>query len=155
MAVTKEQVLRALMPDEPDYSKAAALGTEALAFLNDLVATGEPGLAAKAVSFAGRIQDQRAVQVLEQAMRRPEPYIRVATAEAALVLKVPDAETILLHLLDDKDVGVRRVAVEAVPEKNSHLLNAKLGAVLKSEPHEGLRRIMQDVQQRVQKKSTH
>lgn len=152
MAIAKEQVVRALMPDEPDYSKAATLGPEALPFLDDLVAHGEPGLAAKAVSLAGRIQDKRAVQVLEKAMKRPEPHIRVAAAAAALVLKVPDAETILFHLLDDGDVGVRRVAVEAIPAKASSRLNTKLETLLSSEPHEGLRKIMHDIYQQLKKR---
>jgi hypothetical protein len=65
MAITIEQVLDQLLPDEPDYGGAAErLGPEALPHLENLVRGEDPLMASKAAYLASLIKDDRATIVL-------------------------------------------------------------------------------------------
>ena len=115
MPVTMKQVRAALDPEEPDYAKAAKLGPQALPHLEKLIARDDPGLASKAASLAGMIGDEKAARVLEKAARHRDVRVRVAAAHSAQHLPAPDASRILSRLMADKDVGVQKVALKAVP----------------------------------------
>src|SRR5262245_51714625 len=110
MAVTMQTVRRALEPEEPDYSKAATLGPEALPHLEVLVTSGEPMLASKATYLASLIKHERAGQVIETAARSDDPTIRVAAAAAAANLASSKAQELMQELAADPDAGVRKVA---------------------------------------------
>jgi HEAT repeat protein len=110
MAVTMEQVRKALDPEEPDYAKAAKLGPEALPHLAKLIAGKDPGLASKAASLAGMIGGEKAAPVLEK-------------AAASKDVRVP--------LVADDDVGVQKVALRSVPRKVTPELKAGLETAAK------------------------
>jgi|SRR5215216_280841 len=114
MAVTREQVLAKLHPDEPRYDQAAAqLGPEALPHLMQIVLEGDPGLADKATSLAGVIDDAGSVEVLVAAYRSPDPGLRVVAAAAlARLSELPIS--LAESMLNDKDVGVRKLTLRAL-----------------------------------------
>jgi HEAT repeat protein len=150
--MTKEQVIRALMPDEPNYPRiAAALGPDALPLLRELVNGNDVTLAARAASLAGRINDPRAVDVLDAATHHGAPAVRAAAAEAAERSPVAGTAVVLMRLLDDGDIGVRRVAIEAVPAKPTPELIAKVARLARGERHEGLRQVLTDVHSRMRR----
>jgi HEAT repeat protein len=122
MAVTMEQVRAALDPDEPDYERAAELGTEALPHLRELVVSAEPMLASKATYLAGRISADESIEILREAGRSDDPVLRVAAAGAARELPGETKDGILIELLNDDDRGVRSVALKSVgPEPSKDL----------------------------------
>jgi HEAT repeat protein len=117
-----EQVRIALDPDEPDYAQARRLGPEALPHLSEIVAAGDLMLASKATYLAGLIAAEGSADVLSQAAQSPDPVLRVAAAGAARNLPPRDASGILVELVADDDVGVRKVALtSASPEATAEL----------------------------------
>jgi HEAT repeat protein len=117
-----EQVRIALDPDEPDYAQARRLGPEALPHLSEIVAAGDPMLASKATYLAGLIAAEGSADVLSRAAQSPDPVLRVAAAGAARNLAPRDASDILVELVADDDVGVRKVALaSASPEATAEL----------------------------------
>jgi len=126
MAVTLEQVIEVLNPDEPNYPSAATLGPEALPHLKTIIEGDDPGLAFKAAHLASFLPGERSAQVLLSAARSREPVVRVAAASAVRRLDEGDREELLLALLDDDDRGVRKFARRAVPRTPSPAVQAKI-----------------------------
>ena len=138
MAVTMQQVQTALDPDEPGYQPAAQnLGPEALPFLEEIIRRGNEGLAAKAVYLASLIPDDHSSAVVEVGAGRPEAGVRVAVAAGALNLTPRLRGPVLLRLLDDGDVGVKKVALRAVDGQSDAALKAKVEAMAKTEAETG------------------
>lgn len=114
MAVTREDVLARLAPEEPDYqAAAAALGQEATPVLVALVAEGDEFLVARVVSLAGTIGGACAEQVIEAARRHRSPLVRIQVAAAARTLPAATLPGVVLPLLADEDVSVRKYALDA------------------------------------------
>jgi len=115
MPVTMKQVIDSLLPEEPDYAAAAALGPEALPLLQQLVQGDNRELATKAASLAGHIAGPEAVAVLNLAASSPVASVRVAAAAATRHLPTDQASRVLTGLVGDGDPGVRKIAMSAVP----------------------------------------
>lgn len=134
MAVTLEQVQRLLDSDEPDYAAAAKLGSQILPHLNVLVQSPDPGLAAKAASLASLVDHAQAVEVLRAAARHASPLVRVAAAAGLGNLQQPAAAGVLMALLDDKDGGVRGLALKSAAARPNAALLAKIADLGKRDP---------------------
>ncbi|MDD7942984.1 HEAT repeat domain-containing protein [Actinomycetospora lutea] len=128
MATTMQDVRSILEPEEPDYSTAAALGSDALPFLTQLVAGADPMLAAKAAYAAGLLNGSDGVDVVRAAASHPDPAVRVAAATAAGQLGSAEASELLTGLVADTDTGVRKVARQSVPIEPSTALAEQLEA---------------------------
>ncbi|HEU5159011.1 MAG TPA: HEAT repeat domain-containing protein [Streptosporangiaceae bacterium] len=127
MPVTFDDVRAALLPDEPQYAAAAAsLGTDALPHLAALVAGDDINLASKATYLASMIDPADTSNAVRTAAEHSEPVVRVAAAGAAGNLGGDAAEPILLTLLDDEDVGIRKVALLSVRATPGPELTAKI-----------------------------
>lgn len=148
MAVTMEQVVRYLQPDEVNYSAAAQMGPDALPHLITLVNSPDPDLASKAASLAGFIGSDRASEVLRIALGHREPIVRVAAAAAIGNLPSQTMETLLEVALRDEDTGVRRIAVDLSAERLTPNLHAVLENLAENDPEPGLRRMSNKVLQR-------
>jgi len=144
MAVTMSQVLAEIDKDEPDYQAAAKLGPDALPHLQKIVEADDPMRASKAAYLAGLIGGAQAAPVLEHAAAHRDPVVRVAAAHA--MRAGTDAPTNLLErLLDDGDVGVRKVALRAAKTSKSSHLRAKVSAMAEKDPDEHIRDVAKDV----------
>jgi HEAT repeat protein len=135
-----EQVLAALMPDEPDYGQAAQLGPEALPHLATLVSGTDALLASKAAYLASLIQDRRSASVLRQAAASPNTTVRVAAAAGVANLAGRGTAQVLTSLLSDADPGVRRIALDAVPPAVTPALRGVLRNLAETDPDQGIRR---------------
>src|SRR5689334_1729413 len=113
MAMTIDQVRALLMPDEPDYPAAARFGAALLPQLQVLAKNPNALLASKATYLASLIDDDRAAAILRDAAASPLPAVRVAAASGARNLMRPAASGVIMALLDDADVGVRKQAIKA------------------------------------------
>ena len=114
MAVTMQQVRKALDPEEPDYAEAAELGPDALPHLEKLVRQGDTMLSSKATFLAALIPHGRSANVVKLAAESGDAAVRVAAAAAARLLPDVDAGAVLEPLLGDNDEGVRKVALNSV-----------------------------------------
>jgi|SRR5215203_2497789 len=139
MAVTREQVLAQLYPDEPRYEQAAQLGPQALPHLMQIVQEGDPGLASNATSLAGVINAAGSAEVVGAAARSSDPGVRVIAAAAlANLSELPDP---LAHsLLDDEDVGVRKLALRSLARQQSAGFKRKAQQMAANDPNPVLRK---------------
>src|SRR5215831_14640515 len=117
MAVTAQQVLAAISPEEPHYENAAVLVPEALPYLELIIRVGKPNYAAKATSMVCHIQDGLAVKVLRTAAQSGEVVVRVAAAAGSRNLHLPKVGEVLDLLKNDQDAGVRRMALKSIEVK--------------------------------------
>ncbi|MDR6413350.1 hypothetical protein [Pseudarthrobacter sulfonivorans] len=126
MSVTMEAVLKVLEPDEPNYARAASLGSDALPHLRTLVEGNDPMLAAKAAYAASLLEGDQGKDIVEAAAHSETASVRVAAAAAANNLPADSAAEVLMDLVDDSDEGVRKVALSSVPADAPPELSAKV-----------------------------
>lgn len=112
--VTREELIAALEPDEVDYERIVRLiGSEASAYLPELIAGERVDIAAKAASLAGLLESDDRLRTLEMAARSPHGVVRVAAAAAAVGVSTSEAEQLVPIMLDDADPSVRKLAIRA------------------------------------------
>jgi hypothetical protein len=133
MSVSMKDVRAVLDPEEPDYSDVAALGDEALPFLEELAGGDDPMLASKATYAASLIGGPKAMDTIRHAAHSEDASVRVAAAAATSNLQPDAASDVLEALIADSDPGVRKVARSSVPEKASKALTKRLEE-LKDQP---------------------
>jgi HEAT repeat protein len=126
MALSMKDVRAVLDPEEPDYGAVAALGEDALPFLEELSGGDDPMLASKATYAASLIGGPRAMDTIRHAAHSEEAAVRVAAAAATSNLEADAASDVLEALVVDSDPGVRKVARSSVPEKASKALTKRL-----------------------------
>lgn len=135
MPITRDDVVRALSSEEPDYERAALrLGPEALPHLDELVRGADSLLAAKAVALASLLGGDAAAQTLMTAAQRREPQVRVAVAAVARRLDAPAAKPLLQGLLADADPGVRKVAIRSAASARTAELGEKVRELAARDP---------------------
>jgi hypothetical protein len=133
MAVTMQQVRKALDPEEPDYADAAELGPDALPHLEKLVRQNDAMLSSKAAYLAALIPHARSADVVRLAAASGDAVVRVAAAAAARLLPGADAGSVLEPLLADHDEGVRKVALNSVQSDTHPSVRKAVEKMAKSE----------------------
>lgn len=151
MAVTLEQVLAVLMPEEPDYPSAASLGIDALPHLNNLANGSDLMLASKAVYLSSLIQAEQATEILQTAAQSEHPIIRVAAAAGIRNLNKASANQISLMLMDDADIGVQKVVLKSLPTQITPQLRSKLKTLTQQEKNPLIRQLSTEVLNRKQR----
>lgn len=151
MSVSLNQVRAHLMPEEPDYEKAAAeLGAEALPVLHDLVSGSDKHLGSKAAYLASLLDDPGSADVLLAAAESPHPVIRVAAASGVRNLRASAgdgaedtdaADAVVERLLQDDDFGVRKVAVQSLNASRNPRARERLSRIADDDPDENMRGI--------------
>ncbi|WP_375138090.1 HEAT repeat domain-containing protein [Streptomyces sp. Act143] len=149
MPVTIEQVLRALQPEEPDYEQARRLGSEALPHLYGIVAAGTSQLAPKATYLASLIAAEGSAAVVNRAAQSADPALRVAAAAAARNLPARDSNDILVGLVADEDMGVRKVAVTSAGSEASAELKEGVRQISQSDAAPRIRELAAEVLDRM------
>jgi HEAT repeat protein len=139
MAITLDQVRRLLAPDEPDYAAAAKLGPGLLPHLKAFVDSGNEHYGSKAAYLAGLIDHDQAVEILRGAAKSPSPLVRVAAAGGIRSMTRPAAAGVLLALLEDRDIGVRKLAIESSAIRDNPALLAKIGHLTQKDPSPQIR----------------
>jgi hypothetical protein len=105
-----EDVRRILDPEEPDYSRVAGLGADALPHLSALVTGDDPMLASKATYAASLLDGDTGEPVVRLAAGSSDPAVRVAAAAAARNQLPESAGRLLTGLASDPDPGIQKVA---------------------------------------------
>lgn len=148
MAVTMEQVLAALRPDEPDYKGASSLGQGALPFLADLIQGSDSMLASKAAYLTGVIGGPRSGAIMMKAAANNDPIVRAAAAGTAVHLPAEVSGPVLVRLLGDAHADVRRIAVQSVPPGVSPTLHQALRKTAETDPDLSIRGLSQEALRR-------
>jgi HEAT repeat protein len=139
MPVTMKDVLAEIDRDEPDYSRIAALGPEALPHLDMIVEAQDPLRAAKAAYAASLIGGEESVTLLRKAAEHRDPQVRIAAAHGFRNQPSAAPTDVLEGLLGDSDAGVRKIAVGTAGVLGRAELRSKVEAVAADDPHEFLR----------------
>lgn len=146
MTIKFEQVQTALEAEEPDYKKIAnELGTPALPYLERIIVSSNSMLASKATYLAGMIGGEQSIPVIERAARNANVRVRIAAAATTRNLPPEAASVILLTMIDDADIGVRKTALTSVPDKASLGLMARVEAISRSRTDNALRDLARKV----------
>jgi HEAT repeat protein len=124
--MTLEEIKNQLSAIEPDEGIFTGIGSSELPFLEQLLQDEEVWMASRAVFALSRVANAKAVTILSQAVTDPRPEVRVAVAASVSHLKPQDANNILLKLLADTELGVRKFAIQAVSEAHDAAVHAKL-----------------------------
>ncbi|MDQ6727404.1 MAG: HEAT repeat domain-containing protein [Actinomycetota bacterium] len=139
MPVTMQDVLAEIDRDEPNYSTIATLGPEALPHLEMIVDAQDPLRAAKATYAASLIGGEGSVSLLRKAAEHRDPQVRIAAASGLRNASSAAPTEVLERLLDDADVGVRKIAVGTAGALGRAELRTKVQALAADDPHEFLR----------------
>jgi hypothetical protein len=135
--VSRFEVEAALRPIEPNYRALAKLGLTIVPTLDQLIKSGDPLIAPRAVwaaaALAAETKDENEVgaitNLIDHSSRSKDVVVRVAAAGATHALPSQAGGRISARLLGDRDVGVRKSALEGVPTALSPALVAKLEQV--------------------------
>jgi HEAT repeat protein len=134
MPLTLEQLRNQLSAIEADDSIYEGIGASEIPLLEQLLRDTEAWMAARAVFVLSRVPNIRAVTLLSGAVADPRPEVRVAVAASVSNLKPQDANNILLKLLTDPELGVRKFAIQAVSGAHDAAVHAKLREIETRDP---------------------
>ena len=126
MPVSYAELKALLDVDEPDYPALATIAAGAMQHLRKLAASPDVSVASKAVSLAGIIGDSSSLGVVSDAVKSPHALVRVAAAHAASLLPdSPQAARIVSSLMNDRDIGVVKLAARAAERLSAPGMNVK------------------------------
>src|SRR5437867_568253 len=142
MAMTLEEIKNKLSAIEPESDIFAGIGPSEIPVLKRLLADKEPWLASRAVFALSRLSDPRALAVLSDAAADPRQEVRVSVAASARSLKPKDASDLLMQLLDDPEMGVRKFAVQSVSKAHRAAVIQKVKDISTGDPALPMRAIV-------------
>lgn len=151
MPHTKEELIKMINLDEPDYERIVSrLTKDDIPLLTELSKDQNPAIATKAISCLGLMQTDKALSGLQDASKHPDPVIRIAAAQALRNMsKVPAAVNLLGSMLDDGDIGVRKFALKSVEHANISTLKEKVQKMSQHENNEHLKNLSGEVLQKL------
>lgn len=118
MAMNMEEIRSRLSSIEGDAQMYVDFGDDEVPQLVELLDDEEAWMAQRAVYALARIATPNALAALERASDSSRPEVRVACATSANLLPAEAADRVLTKLLTDREVGVRKFAVESVTPDN-------------------------------------
>jgi cell division septum initiation protein DivIVA len=126
MPISLAELKAMLDVDEPDYPALSEAAAGAVRHLRKLAASADVSLASKAVSLAGIMGDADCIAIVGSASKSRDVLVRVAAAHAASLLPAsPEAARLVSKLLDDRDVGVVKLAARAATRLADPVVTAK------------------------------
>jgi hypothetical protein len=152
MSMTIDQVLEAIYPEEPSYVQAAELGPDALPLLDRIAQGDDPMLASKAVYLAGSIGGGESLEILKKAVKSREVTIRIAAAAATALYQPQQSKEILSSLLRDKDINVRKVALQSVIQLKIDALSNQVQELSDRDPEEFIRNLANETRAALQRR---
>jgi HEAT repeat protein len=140
LTISLEEVRKSLKIIDPDPNIKMEFGSDALPHLRTLLHEEDTFLASQAVYALSLMKDPEAVALLDTAARDSRPEVRVAVAACSQNLSPKNASKILLELLDDPDVGVRKKAVRSAPKASDLAVRDKIEKMVNNDPSLAIRR---------------
>ncbi len=118
MATSMQEIRSRLSSIEGDAQMYVDLGPDEVPLLVELLDDEEAWMASRAVYALTRIATPEALAAVEEASDSGRDEVRVAVAVSANVLPSEAADRVLTKLLTDREVGVRKFAIESVTPDN-------------------------------------
>lgn len=118
MAMSMQEIRSRLSFIEGDAQMYVDLGPDEVPLLVELLDDEEAWMASRAVYALTRIATPEALAAVEEASDSGRDEVRVAVAVSANVLPSEAADRVLTKLLTDREVGVRKFAIESVTPDN-------------------------------------
>jgi len=146
---TLDEVRTLLSDIEPTEATYAALDRDDIPHLVTLLNDQEAWMAARAVHALSRQDDTTAREALVQASRDVRTPVRIAVATAVPLLPTKLGSTLLDHLLDDEDVGVRKFALRSVPVEVASPVRTKIQRISKEDAYPEIRVLAETVHARL------
>jgi FOG: HEAT repeat len=150
MALTLEQLKRQLSDIEPNEATYQGLGPAEVPLLEQLVQAPDHFMASRAVFALSRIHNADAMHILQRAAGDPRPQVRVAVASGSAQIPVNDRKDILVRLLADSEVGVRKFAILAATGITDRELQERLKRISNDDPHPALRALASEKLKEIQ-----
>lgn len=143
----KNKLIELLDRDEPDYKSAANLGAESLPYLLKLIKKGGARLAPRAVYTASLINDEKVSELLSEGTNSSIVDVRVAVAAAIRNRPQLEDTNTMRILLNDTDVGVRKVTLKSIAESDlqNHIINSELKRMVETESNAYVRSLADKV----------
>jgi HEAT repeat protein len=147
MSYTKEEIIKMINLDEPDYPVICGkLSESSISILIELVNDPNSAIATKAISCLGFMKTPSAVAGIEIAVKSKNPILRLAAAHSLKNLSSqPNAVKLINKLLDDKDVGVRKFALKTVSFSGSKSFKAKIEKINFKETNTELKNMIRQI----------
>lgn len=139
MAMTLEQLKQQFRDIEPTESTYQGIGAAEIPMLGQLLQDPDHSLASRAVFALSRIHDGASLQLLQRAAADVRPQVRVAVAASSAQIPVADRTRVLLPLLNDAEVGVRKFAVHAADGATDATVVDRLKQIGSADPVPALR----------------
>lgn len=142
---------------EPDYDKAAQLGAAILPDLAEIIEKNDPRLITQATYLSGMLVQQSAealptvVELLSKSAHSDLPTARVAAAATAKHLPTEHAAPLLLVLIDDDDLSVRKFAMMSAPPDSPPELAQRIEERAQTEQLPEMRELAREVLQRLKR----
>jgi hypothetical protein len=147
MPHTKDELIKLINLDEPDYQEIVAkLSKDDIPLLTQLAQDPNLAIATKAISCLGYINDDRAFTGVETATKSNNPVLRVAATHALRNMSSrPGAEILLGKLLDDDDIGVKKFALKTIAASKFSGLKEKVKQLNLKETNEHIKTLSKEV----------
>ena len=116
--MSMQEIRSRLSSIESDEQMYDDLGPEEVPMLVELIEDEEAWMASRAVYALARINTPEARSAVEEASEGGRDEVRVAVAVSASLLPSESADRVLATLLNDREVGVRKFAVDSVSPAN-------------------------------------
>jgi len=142
--MTLEHLRSKLSAIEPDDSIYEGIGPSEIPLLEQLLKDKEAWMASRAIFALSRVPDIRAVEILSRTVDDPRQEVRVALAASVSNLKPKDYKNILLKLLNDTELGVRKFAIKTVSGVHDEMIHEKLRDIETQDPLPSMRKLAKD-----------
>ncbi len=144
MAMTLEQLKQQLSDIEPSESTYEGVGAAEIPLLDQLLQDPDHLVASRAVFALSRVRDARSLALLQRAAADTRPQVRVAVAASSVQIPVADRSRVLLPLLNDTEVGVRKFAIHSADALTDATVLSRLRQIESSDPMPALRTLATD-----------
>ena len=151
MPLNKEEIIKMINLDEPDYATIVRkLTADDIPTLVELSKDQNPAIATKAISCLGLMKSEKAVNGIREIINHPDPVRRVAAANSLRnMTNIQGSAQLLDKLLDDADIGVRKSALKTVEAGNISSLKEKVRLINQREVNPVLKNLSQQVLQKL------
>lgn len=114
MALTMEEIRSRLSSIEGEAQMYVDFGPDEVPLLVELLDDEEAWMASRAVYALTRVDSPEALAAVEEAADSDREEVRLAVAVSAKILPTEAADRILSKLLQDRELGVRKFAIDSV-----------------------------------------
>jgi hypothetical protein len=148
MATTLQQLMETLQAEEPDYMELKKMEPNIVPHLLTIVREADPLTASKAAYLASLIHSNVSSEVLSTALNHDNPVVRIAAASGTRNLDVLSAKNLLFNALQDRDSGVRKMALKSIEARPIADLIPQVESLIKSDPDPLNRRLAFNIRER-------